>query len=702
MKIRAYLLSLLAVCTIPSLVSAKVCFLVGTNGQCGRETTAKTKECDNLGYNQTVDTCKNRDGVDEGMPKLIPAGGVCGGFFEKCVCNPAYYTLTGSEPDHVKYDYPAQYKCSQDNLYHRRFCKSNIKYVTPSAYNEFGSARMSAAGYNSVTSCNKVLGTTAQCTDVYGSHSITRSTQCLCDTTTYPYTTVSDATAFKLSDECDDEGVGVTDSNKKHFKNVVCSEATVNSGKWKSTCATDTEYSAEEKTETTSKVKCKLCKPETCEHKYTNPQQYGSKSSCESSGGFNSNTQKCVTSGNTVGSTQCYKVENKTCTDHSTSTTTYYKDKSNCESGMGSDKKCVSGTVQGLTCFHRETKVCTDYNSSYYTTESACNSGRPSTQTCKQVDKSEVNNLTCYKRVNNNVTCEELNYSSYKYKDLMRAGVAVDGVKDSNNKPCYTHEVCKVGDYLHNLRDSGSDQRARYCTTSKGGHAKILSVSGTNNSTVNVLWLYNVDYILSNGNIGWDNDGSSNVGGNLVVSRTEATNAVNKISKAELETYDSELHLAYASSVLLKNYADQFTYVTISATWNYDELDNIGDVFFGTTTPVGVWTTDGLCYTDAWEYTWKCTNVNDIPSTGVSGQYGISDTQMFNTSSKYSLLVSDKYLCLGAGGVTNPSGISCGYDNPSGYGIAKTDPIYDSNGVVPQLGVVFGKTSYTRKDIKNN
>ena len=107
----------LAFCCIKSNTSeAKVCFLVGLEEQCGRETFAEIKDCEKLGYSITEEDC-----VAQGK---TPGGAHCGDYWEKCVCDNSKYPYLETE-NHEPYILTGD-RCENYRQY--KVCPPQYKY----------------------------------------------------------------------------------------------------------------------------------------------------------------------------------------------------------------------------------------------------------------------------------------------------------------------------------------------------------------------------------------------------------------------------------------------------------------------------------------------------------------------------------------------------------------------------------------------
>ena len=798
MKIRACLLSLLTVCMVSSISEAKVCFLVGTTGQCGKEAQIKDlKDCYKLGYTTPRSSCDTTPVSGLGISKMVIEG-PCGDYIKKCVCNNAYYNL-GGETDAAKYVYSD--KCPNQDKYHKRVCKTTYKYVKSADASKFTSSGMSSNGYNAVTTCSgdRILGTTSQCTDKYGSTTITRSTQCLCDTNIYKYTqsmidnNSGKPKAFSLT------GGNCTDDDGLHTTAIVCSWASDGEGKWKTTCDSSTEKDTASKTYVG--VTCHLCVPKTCQEKnskwYSATQKSGLANQIrfswtkEGSGkdgdcwhttgcaaGYVTKAQRETSvytygDGVTIGDYTCYAANGcnsagyVNASNRNTSIFTYGEGQTSgsitCHNVTGCAGNYVlstaknttyftynSGTSQGGKTCHTVTGCATNYVLSTAKDTTHFTYGSEKTQggkTCSaatgcasaysttangtvvaQTKNASGDPIKCYEKAA--ATCEDMGYSSYKYKDLMREGTVVAGVKDKNNKSCYEHVACQQNDYLTAVFKS-DDNKARWCMTTKGGVAKVISTTSQsgNISSVTAIWLkaacsYN----------GSKKKVSSGCNRPIVLSKLEANKVDNKITKAQLQTYQDELKVlsktakAFANNdneITMGNYAD-----------NFDE-DEGEDLFFGTSMPLGIWTTSGLCYhngstwtcitpdnlvyydcvqTDfTWSdggaygvyeyYTYKCTEKNDISIDSFDDD---SDTQV----SAGGLTVPNKYVCHGARGEEG----TCDYNFSTEHYIVRGMVAAQYNRVIytevertsswkkiPQLGVFFGIEQIDRNDaLKHN
>ena len=426
--------------------------------------------------------------------------------YEECVCNPAYYTLSATDSE---YDYYEQ--CG--DKYHQKTCKAAFKYVNSTDLSTYGDSAMFLAPFKSAESCAKVLGTDT-CVDTLGSVSITKAKDCNCDTSTYKYTGVSDATAFKLSDVCTD-----SDGTTRHYSTVSCSGTVTGSGTWKSSCATDTETysSTEDKKDTASNVTCHLCKTKTCESEYTNPKEYGGETACKNNSGYNATTQKCVTSGHTVNNTTCYKVADKTCADYSG----YYASESTCKSGIGDGYKCVNETttanVGGLTdCYKRVAKTCSDYGysaDSQNYANSCFGNYKADSKDCLLGDTQK----TCYKCIHK--TCTDYGYSGGHLEESTRCVSSSNSlnyttVYPDDNKPAFaccctqpdkcgysTTRNCSPvtvtfsgGNYTNKGVTCSNGQSASYaagevytCNQSSGDITIYVVCSGTGGCPINIV-----------------------------------------------------------------------------------------------------------------------------------------------------------------------------------------------------------------------
>ena len=208
----------LAFCCIKSNTSeAKVCFLVGLEEQCGRETFAEIKDCEKLGYSITEEICAAQG--------KTPGGAHCGDYWEKCVCNTSKYPYLETE-NHEPYILTGD-RCENYRQY--KVCPNEFKYSGTChekelgkclTHNSNGYSPVSAVSYTEHTPCPyNSIPSGSSCTESYPVDMINfaiiggnnkkfeatneeKWTECSCNRETYPYLREDvDLTIFSLDEE---------------------------------------------------------------------------------------------------------------------------------------------------------------------------------------------------------------------------------------------------------------------------------------------------------------------------------------------------------------------------------------------------------------------------------------------------------------------------------------------------------------------
>lgn len=215
----------LAFCCIKSNTSeAKVCFLVGLEEQCGRETFAEIKDCEKLGYSITEEICAAQG--------KTPGGAHCGDYWEKCVCDPSKFLYLETE-DNNPYILTGD-RC--DNYRQYKVCPPEYKYgkITYSNWNP-----LSGVSYTKPTACeNNSTPSGNSCKESYpidlidysmdgGSQERTlitneeKFTTCTCNETNYPYMDNAgfNSEYFVLDNEC------VGTDGISHYGSLTCNGA---------------------------------------------------------------------------------------------------------------------------------------------------------------------------------------------------------------------------------------------------------------------------------------------------------------------------------------------------------------------------------------------------------------------------------------------------------------------------------------------
>ena len=274
---KSLILSVLFACICyPSYdAEAKVCFLVGgCNNESAKTATAKTQDCNDLGYKYTDAECARLYGKDEisGIAKKVGGDGTCknGGtsYYKGCVCNPAYYSFANEETN--KYSYSDSCKIDGVYKYHNKFCRAQYKYVSDvTDTGNWLNALVTGVHSREIVSCDSSThAVNNACVDSYGLNkgagypqSITRYLTCNCNPSVYRYqekwmNSSTYPSIFTLEGKCVDP-----DGTVK-YSTAGCSGKTYDGYIWrKDRCADgETEITAQKKYIYDGSFVCHACK----------------------------------------------------------------------------------------------------------------------------------------------------------------------------------------------------------------------------------------------------------------------------------------------------------------------------------------------------------------------------------------------------------------------------------------------------------